>query len=66
MKSQKKKDARKLQVGSISQDLSADKIDARIKELKDEMKRLAKELQFEEAAKLRDEIKQLTELRFII
>ena len=38
-------------------------IDKRIKELKIKMKELAKELRFEEAAKTRDEIKELTEVR---
>ena len=44
-------------------ELSLDDIEARIKELKSNMKELAKELRFEEAAKIRDEIKQLTDLR---
>jgi excinuclease ABC subunit B len=43
--------------------LSPDNIDDTIKELKTRMKEAAKNLEFEEAAQLRDEIKQLSELR---
>lgn len=43
--------------------LSPAAIDEKIKELKLEMKALAKELNFEEAARVRDEIKTLTEAR---
>jgi excinuclease ABC subunit B len=46
--------------------LSAESLDKRINELKVEMKIAAKELKFEEAAKIRDEIKNLTELRILI
>ena len=42
------------------------KIDERIKRLKVEMKRAAKELYFEEAAKIRDEIKELSEARLLL
>lgn len=45
--------------------LSPKAIDEKIAELKAEMKFLAKELKFEEAAQVRDEIKQLTEARLI-
>jgi excinuclease ABC subunit B len=46
--------------------LSAEAIDAKIKELKQLMKEAATGLQFEEAAKIRDEIKKLSELRFML
>lgn len=46
-------------------DLSPQAIDEKIIELKKEMKLLAKELKFEEAARIRDEIKSLTEARLI-
>ncbi len=46
-------------------ELSPAAIDEKIIELKKEMKLLAKELKFEEAAKIRDEIKSLTEARLI-
>lgn len=52
--------------GITTEELSIDKIDAKIKELKEAMKKAASHLEFEEAAKLRDEIKQLSELRLQI
>ncbi len=62
-----KKSDKKGRVKEISQsDLSAEAIDAKIKELKQLMKEAATGLQFEEAAKLRDEIKKLSELRFML
>ena len=48
------------------QKLSPEAIDAKIKELKQLMKEASLGLQFEEAAKLRDEIKKLSELRFML
>jgi excinuclease ABC subunit B len=47
-------------------DFSEEKIKLRIKELKDNMKKAAKELKFEEAAKYRDEIKELTEALLLL
>ena len=47
-------------------DLDARSIELKIKELKQEMKLLAKELKFEEAASLRDEIKVLQEARLLL
>ncbi|MFY7993591.1 MAG: excinuclease ABC subunit UvrB [Bacteriovoracaceae bacterium] len=58
-KSQKKKE-------KIDQHLTPDALDAKISELKKMMKQAASELNFEEAAKLRDEIKQLSEMRMMI
>lgn len=49
----------------VSGTLSPEKIDHRIKELKLLMKEYAKELRFEDAAKVRDEIKELTEARLM-
>jgi excinuclease ABC subunit B len=46
--------------------LSPEAIDAKIKELKEAMKAAALALQFEEAARLRDEVKKLSELRFLV
>ena len=46
--------------------LSPEAIDAKIKELKQMMKEAAQGLRFEEAAKLRDEVKKLTDLRFML
>lgn len=46
--------------------LSPEAIDAKILELKQMMKEAAMALRFEEAAKLRDEIKKLTDLRFML
>jgi excinuclease ABC subunit B len=48
------------------QALSPDAIDAKIKELRQMMKEASSALQFEEAARLRDEIKKLSELRFML
>lgn len=48
------------------QRLSPEAIDAKISELKQMMKEAAAALQFEEAAKLRDEVKRLSELRFML
>jgi excinuclease ABC subunit B len=62
-----KKTDKKRQVREIStESLSPEAIDAKIKELKLMMKESASALQFEEAAKLRDEVKKLTELRFMV
>ncbi|WP_408099190.1 excinuclease ABC subunit UvrB [Peredibacter sp. HCB2-198] len=62
-----KKSDKKTRVKEISeQRLSPEAIDAKIVELKQLMKEAAKDLQFEEAAKLRDEIKKLSELRFML
>jgi excinuclease ABC subunit B len=62
-----KKSDKKRQVKEIStENLSIESVDAKIKELKVNMKQAALELKFEDAAKLRDEIKRLTELRFMI
>jgi excinuclease ABC subunit B len=47
-------------------DLDARSIEQKISELKQEMKLLAKELKFEEAASLRDEIKVLQEARLLL
>ncbi len=48
------------------ENLSPEAIDAKIKELKLMMKEAASALQFEEAARLRDEVKRLSELRFML
>lgn len=49
-----------------TQSLTPQAIDDKIKELKAQMKEAALGLQFEEAAKLRDEVKKLNELRFML
>jgi excinuclease ABC subunit B len=62
-----KKSDKKGRIKDISeQSLSPEAIDAKIKELKQLMKEAATGLQFEEAAKIRDEIKKLSELRFML
>jgi excinuclease ABC subunit B len=58
------KKARKKEISTES--LTPEAIDAKIKELKTLMKEAATGLQFEEAARLRDEIKKLSELRFML
>lgn len=49
----------------VLEHVDAAAIDKRIEELKKEMKTAAKELRFEDAAKMRDEIKELTQARLI-
>jgi excinuclease ABC subunit B len=67
LRSAKKTDKKGLaEVGKSNQTLSPEAIDAKIKQLKSEMKKVSSELRFEEAAKIRDEIKQLTEWRLLI
>ena len=60
----KKKQRGKVQK-KVEVKLSPGEIDQRIIELKKQMKELAKNLEFEEAAKIRDEIKELNEARLI-
>jgi excinuclease ABC subunit B len=47
-------------------DLTPEALDAKIKELKKQMKDESSRLNFETAAKIRDEIKQLTEIRILL
>ncbi|MFL5783621.1 MAG: excinuclease ABC subunit UvrB [Bacteriovoracaceae bacterium] len=61
-----KKSDKKARKEIHEENLSPEAIDAKIKELKQMMKEAASALQFEEAARLRDEVKKLSELRFII
>jgi excinuclease ABC subunit B len=62
-----KKSDKKGRIKEIStQSLTPEAIDAKIKELKQAMKEAANALNFEEAAKLRDEVKKLSELRFMV
>lgn len=62
----KKSDKKTRNKEKTEQKLSPEAIDAKIKELKQHMQEAVKDLEFEEAAKLRDEIKRLSELRFMI
>jgi excinuclease ABC subunit B len=48
------------------QDLTITELDQRITELKINMKEASRTLQFEDAAKIRDEIKELTQIRMMI
>lgn len=67
LRSTKKSDQKnQSKMGKADQDLTAEGIDAKIKQLKESMKRAAKELRFEEAASMRDEIKKLTEWRLML
>jgi excinuclease ABC subunit B len=67
LRSNKKSDKKSAQlIGKSDQPLSAESIDAKIKELKSDMKKAAQQLNFEEAARIRDEIKQLTEWRLMV
>lgn len=50
----------------VVSDLTPESLDRRIQELKEEMKVAAKELRFEDAAKIRDEIKHFVELKLIL
>jgi excinuclease ABC subunit B len=49
----------------MSGSITPDQIDKRIIELKQQMKEYARDLRFEEAARIRDEIKELTEARLL-
>ena len=62
----KKSDKKGRVKDNSDQVLSAEAIDAKIVELKQLMKEAASGLQFEEAARLRDEVKRLSELRFML
>lgn len=65
----KNKDKSKSKTGKVKEfasELNAESIDAKIKELKAQMKEAAKNLEFERAAQLRDEVKELTSMRMII
>jgi len=62
----KKTDKKGRKEENPEQKLSPEAIDAKIKELKQLMKEASQGLRFEEAAKLRDEIKKLSELRFML
>jgi excinuclease ABC subunit B len=63
----KKSDGKGRKKAEISdQKLSPEAIDAKITELKQMMKQASNELRFEEAAKLRDEVKKLAELRIML
>lgn len=67
LRSAKKGDKKaRVKDGKVDQSLTPAAIDAKINTLKQAMKQAAAELDFEEAAKLRDEIKQLSELRFMV
>lgn len=61
-----KKSDKKARKEIQQENLSPEAIDAKIKELKQMMKEAASALQFEEAARLRDEVKKLSELRFML
>jgi excinuclease ABC subunit B len=61
-----KKSDKKARKEIHEENLSPEAIDAKIKELKQMMKEAASALQFEEAARLRDEVKKLSELRFML
>lgn len=50
----------------ISGEMSVEKIDQQIKVLREKMKEASRELRFEQAADIRDEIKALTEYRLVL
>ncbi len=67
LRSSKKSDKKdRNEMGKGDQDLTLESIDGKIKQLKQEMKEAAKGLRFEEAAKMRDEVKKLTEWRLLL
>ena len=65
-KSKSKGKGKKEKQKEFASELNPEAIDAKIKELKVEMKEAAKNLEFEKAAQLRDEIKELTSVRMIV
>jgi excinuclease ABC subunit B len=62
----KKSDKKRRNKEISEQNLSPAAIDAKILELKQMMKEAVQGLRFEEAAQLRDEVKKLTDLRFML
>jgi excinuclease ABC subunit B len=67
LRSTKKPDKKaRSEMGKGDQELTPEAIDAKIKQLKQDMKDAAKDLKFEEAAKIRDEIKKLSEWRLLL
>ncbi len=62
----KKSDQKGKKKEIVDQTLTPAAIDAKIIELKKMMKEAAQGLQFEEAARIRDEVKKLSELRFML
>lgn len=60
------KDKKQKEKSTISGELTLEKIDKKIVELRVLMKEAARDLNFEEAAKYRDEIKRLAEARLIL
>ncbi len=62
----KKGEQKGRKTSKADQALTPEAIDAKIMELKKDMKAAAAELRFEEAARLRDEAKRLAELRFML
>jgi excinuclease ABC subunit B len=63
LRGSKKKQKRDKKV--VRGDLTPEKIDERVRELQSLMKEYSKELQFEQAAKVRDEIKELKQARLM-
>jgi excinuclease ABC subunit B len=66
LRKSKTKKKSKVKEEKVTQDLSIDSIDDKIKELKSKMKEAAKNLEFEQAAQYRDEIKELSDLRLLL
>lgn len=65
-KTKKAKNGKGKKSGNIDQNLSIENIDAKIVELRILMKQASRDLEFEQAAKLRDEIKELTSMRIFL
>jgi excinuclease ABC subunit B len=61
-----KTNKRKLKKNVELSHMTVEDIDKRILELKDLMQKAVKSLEFEQAAKYRDEIKQLTDMRMML
>lgn len=66
LRKSKSSSRKKEKTDQIITDLTLETIDAKIKELKLNMKEAAKELEFEKAAKIRDEIKELNSMRLLL
>ena len=65
-KSKTKKSGKKGQDREVLDNLTPESIDVKIEELKKSMKEASKALEFEDAARLRDEIKELSKMRLML
>jgi len=66
LRKNKKKGSKGIKAQDVIDGITIEQIDVRIKGLKEKMKTASKNLEFEEAADFRDEIKELTTMRILL